>query len=414
MALRHALLCLALFLAPAAQGQDAGYPDETFRQADELIEAGDLAGARAALEKGLRRVPDHANGWVNHGNILLLEQDFTGAQASFDKALTIDTQHYLAMNGMGAALLGQGSLDPAVEWFLRAVEAKPEYITPLINLGDIAVLQNEAAAAVKYYALALEVDPYAVRPALALAELHIVGELYDHAFKYLEPVLSREPEHPDALELKGRALLGQGLPMRALEPLLIVKHAEPSRASTQHLVGIACLQTQQWGCSEDAYRAAIGLQPGDPVLHLQLGQLYRTAGEDTWDRAQWHFQKSASLDASIPDPWFELASLEEDLDRQADAIAHYERAIQLGPGHCPSLSNLARLKKLGGDPATAELLLDRCLSSDPGFVLAILNRGWIRVDAGMCEAARQDLEPLSKRDDLWGRQAAELLTKCPE
>jgi hypothetical protein len=46
-------------------------------------------------------------------------------------------------------------------------------------------------------------------------------------------------------------------------------------------------------------------------------------------------------------------------------------------------------------------------------VLAILNRGWIRADAGMCEGAKADLEPLSMRDDLWGRQAKELLTKCP-
>ncbi len=414
MSLRHVIVCLALLTAPVASAQDAGYPDEAFREAEQLIEQGDLAGARAALEKGLRRVPDNANGWVNHGNILLLGQDFAGAEASFERSLAIDPQHYLAMNGMGAALMGLASYEQAIEWFLRAVEAQPEYITPLINLGDIALLRNEAALAIKYYSLALEVDPFARDPSLALGELHIVGGLHEHAHKYIDPILSRNPTDLDALELKGRAFMGQGLPLRALEPLLEAKHADPSRASTQRLVGVACMLSTQWGCAEDAYRAAITLQPGDADLHLELGQLYKTAGEETWDRAQWHFQKSSTLDPSIAAPWFELASLEEDLDREVDAIAHYQRAIELQPDHCPSLSNLARLTKLAGDPASAELMLDRCLSSDPGFVLAIVNRGWIRADAGRCGAARQDLEPLAQGDDLWGRQAAELLTKCPE
>ena len=413
MSLRSTLFCLALLAAAPAAAQGDVYPDDTFRQADQHLEAGDLAKARAALEKGLKRVPDHANGWVNLGNIMLIEKDYPGAQASYERALQVDPVHYLAMNGMGAALLGQNVYEPAIEWFLRAVQTKPEYITPLINLGDIAVLRNQPAAAIKYYALALEVDPYSRKPNLALAELHILGELEEHAFKYLEPVLSRDPNDLEALELEGRALLGQGLPLRALEPLLAAKHLDPSVVSTQRLVGIACMNTEQWGCAEDAFRAAIALQPGDPELHLELGQLYRTGGQENWDRAEWHFQKTLQLDPTMVDPWFELASLEEDLGKPQDATAHYQKAIALQPDHCPSLSNLGRLLKLAGDPATAELMFDRCLSSDPGFVLAILNRGWVRADAGMCDGAKADLEPLVQRQDAWGEQAAALLTKCP-
>jgi Tfp pilus assembly protein PilF len=414
MSLRSTLSFLVLMLTTQAIAQEDGYPDESFRLADQYIAAQDLPKARAALEKGLKRVPDHAGGWVNLGNIMLIEQDWVGAQSSFEQALTVDPAHYLAMNGMGTALLGLEDYDPAIEWFLRAVETKPEYITPLINLGRISVLRNQAAPAIKYYALALEVDPNAREPNLALAELHIIGELYQHVDKYLLPVLAANPEDVEALELQGRSLLGQGLPLRALDPLLRAQQADPAVVSTQRLVGIACMNTEQWGCAEDAFRAAIVLQPDDAQLHLELGQLYRTAGQETWDRAMWHFNKTSQLDPSLASPWFEMAALEEDLQRPEDASVHYERAIQLQPDHCPSLSNLARLKKLGGDPATAELLLDRCLSSDPGFVLAILNRGWVRADAGMCEGARADLQPLSQRQDSWGEQARALLTKCPE
>ncbi len=413
MSLRSIFLCLALLAAPAALAEGEVYPDEAFQLADQHLAAGDYASARAALEKGLRRVPDHANGWVNLGNIMLLDQDWEGARGSFERALQVDPMHYLAMNGLGAASLGLGALDPAVEWFLRAVEARPDYITPLVNLGDIAVLQNEPAAAIRYYALALQVDPFSRKPALALAELHIIAGMHAEAYKYIDPVLVRDPKDLEALELQGRALLGQGLPLRALEPLLEAKHLDPSVVSTQRLVGIACMNTEQWGCAEDAFRAAITLQPGDPQLHLELGQLYRTGGQENWDRAQWHFNKTLQLAPAMVDPWFELASLEEDLGKPQDAMAHYRKAIELQPDHCPSLSNLGRLLKLGGDPATAELMLDRCLSSDPGFVLAILNRGWIRADAGMCDGAKADLEPLAQRQDAWGEQAAALLTKCP-
>ncbi len=413
MRLRTFLCLVLLSVSASALAQNEAYPDDTFRQADEHLAAGDYAQARAALEKGLKRVPDHANGWVNLGNILLLEQDWAGAESSFQQALQIDAAHYLAMNGLGAAALGQGQLDPAVEWFLRAVEAKPDYITPLVNLADIAVLQNEPAAAIKYYSLALQVDPFAREPALALGELHVIAGMPEEANKYIQPVLVQNPEDIEALELQGRALLGQGLPLRALDPLLAAQQLDPTVVSTQRLVGIACMQTAQWSCGEDALRAAIELQPGDPELHLELGQLYRTAGEETWDRAQWHFQKTLQLAPQAADAWFELASLEEDLDRPEDAMAHYRKAVEFAPSHCPSLSNLGRLLKLQGDPATAELMLDRCLSSDPGFVLAILNRGWIRADAGMCEKAKEDLLPLAAREDGFGEQAKALLTKCP-
>jgi Tfp pilus assembly protein PilF len=410
----RSILCLALLtVSTATLAQGGAYPDETFQQADEHLAAGDYAAARAALEKGLKRVPDHANGWVNLGNIMLLEQDWSGAEASFQQALRIDPAHYLAMNGLGATALGQGQLDPAVEWFLRAVEAQPDYITPLINLGDLAVMQNEAAAAIKYYALALQVDPFARKPALALAELHIVAGMFEDAHKYIEPVLTQDPKDVEALELQGRALLGQGLPLRALDPLLQAQELDPTQVSTQRLVGIACLNTEQWACGEEAFRAAITLQPDDPELHLELGQLYRTAGEETWDRAQWHFQKTLQLAPRSGDAWFELASLEEDQGKPQDAMAHYHKAIEVAPSHCPALSNLGRLLKLQGDPATAELMLDRCLSADPGFILAILNRGWIRADAGMCAKAREDLVPLSARQDPYGEQAKALLTKCP-
>ncbi len=410
--LRRTLLALCLLAPGLALAQDA-YPDAAFRQAEELIEQGDLSAARRALEKGLKRVPDHANGWVNHGNLLLLEQDFAGASSSFQQALSIDAQHYVALNGMGAALMGQQQFEAAIEYFLRSVEAKPEYITPLVNLGDISLLRNQPALAIKYYALALEVDPMARKPTLALAELHVVGALYEHALKYLDPLLASNPGDVDALELQGRALLGQGLPLRALDPLLQAQELDPARVDTQRLVGMSCLQTAQFGCAEDAYRAALTTQPGDAELHLELGQVYRTAGEETWDRAHWHFLKSAELDPTVAAPLFEAASLEEDLDRTLDALEHYDRALQLEPHHCPSLSNLARLYKLGGKPAEAEVLLDRCLASDPGFVLALINRGWVRIDAGMCDEARQDLEPLTDRQDAWGEQARVLLEQCP-
>ncbi|MFH1464945.1 MAG: tetratricopeptide repeat protein [Pseudomonadota bacterium] len=413
MILRPLLLGLAVLLAAPVHAQEAGYPDPAFQEAEQRIAAGDYAAAKAALERGLKRVPDNANGWVNYGNLQLLEQDWAGAEASYHKALALDPPNYLALNGLGAALLGEQRYEEAIEQFLRAVEAKPGYVTPLVNLADIAVLRNQAAVAIKYYALALEADPNARKPALALAELHVIGGLYDQVFKYIDPLLARDPADAEALELAGRALLGKELPLRALEPLLAAQAADPTSVSTRRLVGIACLQTEQYGCAEDAYRSAITLQPGSAELHLELGQVYRTAGQETWDRAEWHLKKAEDLDPSLVEPNFELGSLEEDLDREGLAIDYYNRAITLQPDHCPSLSNLARLAKLHGDPAAAEAMLDRCLASEPGFVLAILNRGWIRVDAGMCDQAKQDLVPLSKRDDVWGLQARELLKGCP-
>jgi len=387
--------------------------DPSFEKFERYLEKGELDSARKALELGLRRVPDYVGGWANLGKLLLLQKDYQGASEAYLQALELDPGHFVSMNGLGAAMLGLERGQEAVEWFLRSVETEPSYLPPLLNLARFSWERGDVALAIKYYSLALQVDPNAREPALALAELHVLADLPDKAYRWLDPLLERNPEDLEALELKGRALLGQGLPLRALDPLLTAKYLDPQRADVQRLVGLSCTLTSQWGCAEDAYRAAIVLVPEDAELHLELGRVYNLAGSETWDRALWHFEKSAGLDPALAAPWFERASIEEELGKRQEAMAHYGEAIAREPRHCPSLSNLARIEKNAGDPAAAELLLDQCLAAEPGFVLALLNRGWIRAEAGMCDGARADLQAVAQRQDVWGEQARQLLEKCP-
>lgn len=405
--LRSLLLLAALLLSPPALS--AG-PAE-FDKAERLIAAGDWGGARDALEAGLRKAPDHANAWVNLGNVYLMQSEPALATSAFEHALQVDPKHYVAMNGLGTAALQQGKSEDAIRWFLEAVKVRPDYVTPLVNLGDLGMVLGRPEFAIQYYALALEVDPYNRKAALRLAELHIHAGLSDKAAGWLEPILARDPNDVEALLLTGRSFMEVGKPFRALESLVKAQALAPGREDVHRLVGLACLQTSQLPCAEDAYRHALEIDDRDPQTWVELGQVYR-ATPATWEKAMTCFANAASIDPRNVSAFFERGSLLEDQGDKAGAMESYSAAIHRDPAHCPSLSNLARMKALAGEPASAEQLLDKCLAADPGFTLARLNRGWIRADAGLCPSAKTDLQPLVDGGGPFSAQAAELLEKC--
>ena len=106
------LLGAILGFSTPVQAQD--FPHPLFEKAQTALSAGDLDTAQKYLQKGLKKVPDHANAWVNLGNIHLMREAPDEATTAFQTAIALDPRHYLAMNGLGAASLQRGEAEPAI------------------------------------------------------------------------------------------------------------------------------------------------------------------------------------------------------------------------------------------------------------------------------------------------------------
>lgn len=108
--------------------------------------------------------------------------------------------------------------------------------------------------------------------------------------------------------------------------------------------------------AERLLRAALGCDLFHGPAHNNLGVIYLEQGQ--WYQAASEFEWARKLLPGHPDPRVNLALTLEKADRLTDAIASYESALEVRPGHLPAIQGLARARVKSGlrDDRTKELL----------------------------------------------------------
>lgn len=403
-----AFLWLAL-LGGMAFGQE--YPDPSFRDAEQAIASGDLDRARSALEKGLRKVPDHANAWADLGNVHLMQDRPADARKAFQRALAVDPQHYAAMNGMGVAWLKENKRDDAIAWFLRSVETNPEYATPLLNLGDLGMVMGMLEEAIVYYDLAHQAQPGNKRAAIALVDIHISADVPGQAERYLLAALSRAPQDVDLLLCAASLYQAMNQDPKALDHLAEAKRLAPDRYEVHRYAGLSFLKLAMWPEAEAAYRDALALFGDDPQVHFELAQVYGLSGT-AMERAMEHLAYVLQLNPGFYPAMAFRGDLLEEMGRTADAVHAWEQVLAVAPRHAPTLNNLGRRRMVEGDYRSAIIYFNDCLAADPGFHAARLNRGATYAKSGRCAQGVPDLEAVVKIGGGLGAQAELLLAEC--
>ncbi|MEE2750823.1 MAG: tetratricopeptide repeat protein, partial [Myxococcota bacterium] len=204
----------------------------------------------------------------------------TGAQAqtqmhspktSFFEGHTSDQSETLLATGRLALLMDQPVV--AVENLVEAVEVNPENTDALVLLGDIARTESRLELAAEYYELATRIDPSLVNATLWTSRYRSLTGESAQAIEMLDRALIDNPTNPDLLVAQGHLLLEQGDSFRALDYLLNAVEVAPSLFEGQRLLGLALLNTRQWGAAESAYRQALAIRD-DLDVHIELAQVY--------------------------------------------------------------------------------------------------------------------------------------------
>jgi len=174
-------------------------------------------------------------------------------------------------------------------------------------------------------------------------DLHRQGRLAEARIRY-EKILSRRPDHSDALNLMG-----------ALE--------------------------QKAGNLEAALRClekVVGLAPQNGNYLNNHGNALKDAGE--FARAEACYRRAADFDPGNPDPPYNLAALLQGQDRLDEALAWYEKALALAPGDPATLNNLGALLRTQGKMDQAESVYRKLLTATPNHAKALFNLGSLLCD----------------------------------
>ena len=98
----------------------------------------------------------------------------------------------------------------------------------------------------------------------------------------------------------------------------------------------------------ETYRRAVGLDPNDPVLHFNLGNVLYHLGQTEAAAAQ--FQLALRSDPGYVEAWNNFGSMLFESGQVDEAIAAFQRAISLVPTYADARFNLASVLARIGNP----------------------------------------------------------------
>lgn len=168
-------------------------------------------------------------------------------------------------------------------------------------------------------------------------QLLSAGRLAD-AQKLLQEVLSREPEHLDALQWLGITYQLGNDQRRALEQFDRAIAIQPSAETLHYNRGNSLLHVRRFDESADAYRAALRCNPKFFEAQQNLASALMLAGRTA--AAAKAFAAAIDLSPQSAEAHNNFGVTLKDLGRLDEAIASFRRAIELKPEYLDAHSNL--------------------------------------------------------------------------
>jgi tetratricopeptide (TPR) repeat protein len=296
------------------------------------------------------------------------------------------------LSDQGMKALDEKRYQDAVQNFTSAIAADAKDYSLYFNLALAYSLMGKDADAIPQYQKALELKPDLYQANLNIGISLLRGKRGAEAVPYLASAVSEKP-----------------------------KEYRPN-----YYLGAALLAAGEFPKSEQAYKAALEIDPRSP--DAELGLAHALEKEDRLADAAPHFQKAADANPNYRDDLLELASLYEaqqpaeaiaiyqqfpenpgaqerlgalllQSGKPADAIAHFEAAV----AKSPTVANRAALATgylKNNEPDKALPVVEKILAADPNdFDIQMLRGRIIRDQRKFPEAAADFLRATQMRPD---------------
>jgi tetratricopeptide (TPR) repeat protein len=176
--------------------------------------AGDVPGARTALEEALRLSPDNPKALEALGRMQLLDfSDPDGALASYQRAVAVAPNDADAHYGLGQQLHYQGDMEAARAEFREALRLRPGWSRASAWLGttELEALSADVPAAIRHLEAAAAADGHYAFARYELGRAYGRAGRWTDAAASLRQAVALNPGYREAHYALGQALqhLGQ-------------------------------------------------------------------------------------------------------------------------------------------------------------------------------------------------------------
>jgi Flp pilus assembly protein TadD len=242
----------------------------------------------------------------------------------------------------------------------------------------LSELPMKKQAAIPRGARATMAEAEALARAVAAGQGGNLGE----AERIVRDVLTKNPQHVEALQLLGALLMGQKRPREAVVPLeAAARHVADPELET-HLA----IAMREIGRTEEAvtwlYRA-IDRQPACARAFQELGTLLHARRR--YAEAETVLKRGIEAAPTVTELSLALGGVCLDRADSAGAKVAFARALSIAPGDADALAGFGIALQYEGDFARAAERFRRVLGRDPGHQRARMNLGYCLIELGQLE-----------------------------
>jgi tetratricopeptide (TPR) repeat protein len=359
---------------------------------DDLREA--LFGFTACIH--LR--PDFPWSYNNRGNILLRLKRYDQAIEDCTAALARDNHYFEACENRGLTYLQKGNLDAALRDFSRAIELKSDNASLYFNRADIYHRLKRPAEALPDADRAIALNGKNANAYYMRATLLRETRQYAAARDDYSAALALAPRAGNILQ--ERALLNW-LKLKDFDATLAdaeqLARLQPRNALAHRILGSIYLGRRQYDKAMPAFRKALDLKPGDPLLLLAVAQLH--LWQDDPEKA---LEVMDPLIAHLPperaDSLNSRGDIYRSLGRLDEAAKDYERLIELQPKEQDAYIGLALVRARQGKAEEAKACYERMVAANPDSAAVYLRRAEFRRDRGEFDLAEADCDRAAAKE----------------
>lgn len=351
--------------------------------------------AQEALQKLLEQYPNDAEVQIQMARVHTQAGNPKLAEAALARAVELAPERLDAQLALAEMNRAGGAPEVAAETYESLVQRLPGNAQLHESLGQARLEAGDAAGALESFQKARELAPERARSAyglgLALAKL---GRR-DEARRAFETALELNPSYVAALARVLDLDVAAGQASKALARLEKQRALAPGVAGFEHMRGRLLESRGDRVEAEAAFRAALELDPAHEQSRADLAQLLGRAGR--------YDETIALLDAAPEETVSGSLLMLKGLAQQArgrmdDAIASYERALELEPDLAPAANNLAALyAEQDGQMEKALQLAQDARERHPDDPVIASTLGAILRQRGVYQSALQLLEESARK-----------------
>jgi len=351
------------------------------------------------IAKAISLKPDNAAFYVTRGAFESNAAQLDVAERNYKRAVEIDPKNNAALVALREIYERQQRWDDAERILQQNIKADPRSVSPRLELAKLYLSQQRKDAAEQVLLQAQKDLPgnpesYRLLPhfysrigandkALALFEslykqhlndsktaeeyarlLFAMGQV-DKANAVNEQVLAESHRDSDALTLKGQIFTRQGNPDAAVSLLRSVVNDQPTNAMAHYALGSALSAAGNQNAAKEEWRRAAQLQPTLLQVQRVLAQVALAENDKTLLRES--AEQITTNDPQSPDGYVYRAQANADDDRNDEAEADLNKAMQVAPQNPLGFEKMAEWRFTHKRYADAEKLYEQALERDPNY-----------------------------------------------